>query len=281
LRIRITPQGCSLAEKIDGVDERRGGGLLLTDPVPAPHFLLLLRRYGLMLTPDDEHAPLLALARKTAKIERDVALGMSLVAGGYRLKSSHLNKQLPTTHAAILLAPAHLPLTRVETHWTMEPPVWASRVCHHKHLKVDCRKGFGHCNKPKPPRPQTGEGEHEEQVVEEEEPPQGAWGEDGLEACFLDGWDTVLFRSHGAAKLQVPDKLLCCCILPPPVCPPQPPAKTDEVLLYCVCVCVCVCGLFVCVYGIQTHTHDTHTHTHTHDTHTHTHTHTRKYIQYI
>ena len=75
LHIRITPQGCSLAEKIgtggfffllrmhvcvcgcthththiDGAD-KRDGGVLLTDPVPAPHFLLLLRRYGLMLTP--------------------------------------------------------------------------------------------------------------------------------------------------------------------------------------------------------------------------------------
>jgi hypothetical protein len=61
---------------------------------------------------------------------------MSLAAGGYRLRSANLNKQLPTTHAAILIAPAHLPLPSVESHWTMEPPVWASRVCPHKHMTV-------------------------------------------------------------------------------------------------------------------------------------------------
>ena len=70
-------------------------------------------------------------------------------------------------------------------------------------------------------QPVTAEGQESSQKPSRSLPP-AAWGEQGLEACFCDGWDTVLFRQEGEAKFEIPDRLRGCVIMQPPVCPAEP-----------------------------------------------------------
>lgn len=235
LRFRVTADGCLLAQALPGNNGRRQGGELLTRAMPPYEFLLELRRYGLHLTPDNKHAPLVSVARKTGAIEAQVATGVALAAGGYRVSSAALNKQLPHTSAAVVIAPAHLglPSHQTRTHWTMSPPPHAA-LCQHKHVKRFCQEGCaaesgGGSNMRQSSRPATGaEPADQEGVQDDLEPAAGAWGEDGMDACFCDGWDTVLFRTGGMPRLEVPDDLEFCCMLTPPECPAEPPAVTED-----------------------------------------------------
>jgi hypothetical protein len=223
LHFRVTTQGCILAKAIqsDGSGKCNGGGggvKLLNNPMPPSQFLLELRNYGIMVTPTDSHGSLVFVARKTDEIEGDVARGVALVAGGYRLRCAQLNKQLPRTMAAVLLAPAHMPIPTSDSHWTMGPPSWAGTVRNDGVVETPPTQptgvtaptvragGGGSCcgsGGLAPPLAGTledkdasddaaiaGGGVTQGGACSGE---QSGWGEKGMGACFLDGWDTIFF----------------------------------------------------------------------------------------
>jgi len=232
VHMRITEQGCALAQPLDGCGAGKRAGSGLTRAMPARQLMLELRNFGLLLSPHHLHAPLVSVARKTQAIEDDLALGVAMVSGGYKVRSALLNKQLGHQSAALLIAPAHIAAPS-DHHWTMpaQAPTWAGSVCAHKHLRSVCPHGCATasalCARPCSGESQPISEEAESGgVVQGEE--QGGWGEGGLEACFLDGWDTLVLRSCGEEKLEVKDTLRCYCLIAPPSCPPQPPMVTEE-----------------------------------------------------